>query len=199
MAVTYFDTTSRQRFRQETCSPCARAPCVRVLPALWTAMTLDPITCNMTMAPDILVLSEKKALLYEPEGREVCISVTDIDDDELPVLSRRFISILRLAFTDIDEPDEDPSFLLFNAAHATAIVKFAAQWRDVDRIVIHCMAGQSRSPGIAMGLYDLFSTQPEDMAERYPWANPWVRDELVRVGRLMMQPQFGQDRGVPAS
>ena len=65
-------------------------------------------------------------------------------------------------------------------------------------MVIHCMAGQSRSPGIAMGLHDLFSTQPEDMEERYPWANPWVREELVRVGRKLMQQQLGRDRGVPA-
>ena len=139
--------------------------------------------------PEVLILSEVKALLYEPSLREVCISVTDIDDKSRPELSNAFTAVLRLAFSDIDEPSSDPSDLLFNEEHAREIVNFVRQWTDVDRIVIHCLAGQSRSPGIAMGLCELFSWELGEMAERYPYWNPWVRTELVRVGREMLQRQ----------
>jgi hypothetical protein len=109
-----------------------------------------------------------------------------LDDDPLPSLSDAFLAVLRRTFTDIDEPDPDPTSLIFNSDHASEIVTFVRQWRDVDRIVIHCMAGQSRSPGIALGLCDLFGWGLGDMEERYPWANPWVRNELVRVGREVL-------------
>jgi predicted protein tyrosine phosphatase len=136
--------------------------------------------------PEVLILSEMKALLYEPSLREACISVTDIDDKARPELSNAFTAVLRLAFSDIDEPSSDPADLLFNEEHAREIVNFVRPWTDVDRIVIHCLAGQSRSPGIAMGLCELFSWELGEMEERYPYWNPWVRTELVRVGREML-------------
>jgi predicted protein tyrosine phosphatase len=135
----------------------------------------------MPSSPDLLVLAKRSALNYEPERREVCISITD-PDDRAATLSPAFIAVLRVAFIELDEPD-DPRQLLFNDRHATAILRFVEQWRDVDRIVIHCMAGQSRSPGIALALCELFGWDAADMQERYPGANPWVRNELVRVGR----------------
>jgi predicted protein tyrosine phosphatase len=101
-------------------------------------------------------------------------------------LSNAFTAVLRLAFSDIDEPSSDPADLLFNEEHAREIVNFVRPWTDVDRIVIHCLAGQSRSPGIAMGLCELFSWELGEMEERYPYWNPWVRTELVRVGREML-------------
>ena len=136
--------------------------------------------------PQIVILSRKDAVRYEPSDREVCISITDFDDHAPPVLSGRFISVLRLAFSDIDEPDADPTTLLFNDTHAKAILRFVQQWKDADRLVIHCMAGQSRSPGVAIALCELFSWTLDDIEERYPWANPRVRQVLVRVGRDVM-------------
>ena len=140
-----------------------------------------------TGRPQILILSEPKAQVYEPTGREVCISVTDDDAPSRPMLSNRFLAILRLGFSDIDEPGSDPADLLFNEGHAREIVTFVRQWTNVDRIVIHCKAGQSRSPGIAIGLCELFSWDLRDMEERYPFWNPWVRQELVRVGREVVE------------
>lgn len=70
---------------------------------------------------------------------------------------------------------------------AQDIVTFVRPWPDVDRIVVHCMAGQSRSPGVAMGLCDLFGWPLRDMEERYPLRNTRVRSELVSAGRLALQ------------
>jgi len=147
-------------------------------------MTRDqPTSPQAPPAPQLLVLSRRKAEEYQPGGREVCISITDGDQESSPMLSSAFVAILRLAFTDIDEPSADPSEVLFNEGHAKQVTDFARQWADVNRVVVHCKAGQSRSAGIALGLCELFSWETRELEERYPFWNPWVRSELVKVGR----------------
>ena len=131
----------------------------------------------------LLILSRKKAEASVPSGREACISITDAGDAPLPVLSSAFVAVLRVAFSDIDEASTDPSEVLFNERHARQVMDFARQWTPVDRLVVHCMAGQAESPGIALGLSELFSWEAGDLEERCPLWNPWVRRELVRVGR----------------
>jgi predicted protein tyrosine phosphatase len=137
----------------------------------------------MPHAPELLILSRKKAEVYEPSGRELCISISDAGNEPLPRLSNAFVDILRLAFSDIDQPSDDPSEVFFNDDHACQVTDFVRRLTPVDRIVVHCMAGQSRSPGIALGLCELFSWETGDLEERYPFWNPWVGQELVRVGR----------------
>jgi len=147
-------------------------------------MTPDrPASPEPPRTPELLILSRKKAEAYEPSGREACISITDAGDAPLPVLSSAFVAVLRVAFSDIDEASSDPTEVLFSEHHARQVADFVRQWTQVDRIVVHCMAGQSRSPGIALGLCELFSWETGDLEERYPFWNPWVRRELVRVGR----------------
>ena len=132
--------------------------------------------------PEVLILSEERASLYEPSGREVCISITR-PDGPVPALSNRFLATLRVAFSDIAKPSPFKWDLLFNDQHARQILDFVREWEGVQRIVIHCMAGQSRSAGVAMGLCDLFDWDLADLEQRYPLWNTWVRQELVRVGK----------------
>jgi predicted protein tyrosine phosphatase len=138
--------------------------------------------------PEVLILSEKNAQLYEPSRREVCISVTG-PGKPLPNLSAQFLRVLRLAFSDITEPIDDPDYVLFNAQHAEEIIGFVRQHeRDVDRIVIHCQAGFSRSPGIAVGLCAVFGwDSPAELQQKHPLCNNWVRDELIRAGRARQE------------
>ena len=129
----------------------------------------------------MLVLSEQQARFYEPAGREVCISVTD-PGKPTALLSERFLAILRLAFTDIDQTPDDAWEVLFTPEHATQIVQFIERWSDADRVVIHCRAGLSRSPGIAMGLCDVFAWPLGDMEREHPFCNKWVRQQLAKSG-----------------
>ncbi len=132
--------------------------------------------------PEVLVLSERDAQLHQPVGREVCISITD-PGKPLPVLSIRFLAVVRLAFSDITEALDHPDLVLFDERHALEILWFVSHWRKVDRIVIHCQAGVSRSPGIAAGLSELFGWRlPLRLHDRDSLGNRWVRDELIRVG-----------------
>jgi predicted protein tyrosine phosphatase len=141
----------------------------------------------MPNSPELMVLSEERARGYEPSRREVCISITGPGKPQ-PELSNHFLAILRLAFTDIAKPSPFRWDLLFNEDHAREILTFIGQWRDVDRIVIHCMAGQGRSAGVAMGLCDVFTWDIGKLELEHPLWNTWVRQELVRVGREPQRP-----------
>jgi predicted protein tyrosine phosphatase len=137
----------------------------------------------MAGRPELLVLSKAAVMEYEPSSdREICISITDPSAPDVP-LSRRFADVLRLAFTDIAAPTTFHFDVLFDTTHARAIVEFVDRWPDVDRIVIHCVAGQSRSPGVALALCDRFGLPTSDLQERFPHWNTWVRTQLARCLR----------------
>jgi predicted protein tyrosine phosphatase len=153
-----------------------------------TATTRSRRARTSQAKPEVLILSENRARRYVPAGKEICISVTD-PGKPTALLSDRFLAVLRLAFTDIAEYVEDPWDVVFTPQHAGEIVRFVQKWRDVDRVVIHCRAGLSRSPGIAMGLCDVFSWPLGEMEREHPLCNKWVRRELARVGREVTKKQ----------
>jgi predicted protein tyrosine phosphatase len=113
---------------------------------------------------------------YVPDRTEVCISISD---PSVPParLSPRFAGVLRLNFSDIVEA-VDPEDVLFAAEHAGAIVAFMERWRHAERLVVHCQVGQSRSPGVALGLCDRFGWPAAELEQRYPFWNRWVRQTL---------------------
>jgi predicted protein tyrosine phosphatase len=127
--------------------------------------------------PEFVVLSREEAERYEPGEREVCISIADPDTDPAR-LSRRFAAVLRLNFTDVVEP-EDPSDVIFSDDHARAIRDFIDSWPDAARIVVHCHAGMSRSPGVALGLCDIRGWATAELERSHPGWNRLVRTALA--------------------
>ena len=127
--------------------------------------------------PEFVVLSREEAERYEPGEREVCISIAD-PDTEAARLSRRFAAVLRLNFTDVVEP-EDPSDVIFSDDHARAIRDFIDGWPDAARIVVHCHAGMSRSPGVALGLCDIRGWATAELERSHPGWNRLVRTALA--------------------
>jgi predicted protein tyrosine phosphatase len=126
---------------------------------------------------DIIVLSREAAERYEPRGREICISISDPTAPPA-ALSPGFAAVLRLAFSDIDAAATEAD-VLFGAEHATAIVAFVRQWPTAERLVLHCHVGASRSPGVALGLCDLFDWPTAELEHRHPAWNRWVRRLLA--------------------
>jgi predicted protein tyrosine phosphatase len=131
---------------------------------------------------EILVLSAVRAAAYEPSRREVCISITDPKSEPVP-LSPKFADVLRLSFSDIVESIPLSTHQLFEDEHAAAIITFVDRWRDVERIVVHCVAGLGRSPGVALAIADLQGWPTGELERRFPMWNRWVRDRLVSAGR----------------
>lgn len=134
-----------------------------------------PTVEDKTVAPvpEIIVLSREDAEAYEPRGREICISIFDPGAEPADV-SPRFASVLRLSFDDMIEMGE-PTDILFAPNHATGIMRFIDDWPAVDRIVIHCNMGVSRSPGVALGLCDRHGWATAEIERSHPGWNRLVR------------------------
>jgi predicted protein tyrosine phosphatase len=127
--------------------------------------------------PAFVVLSREDAERYEPGEREICISIADPDTEPANV-STDFAAVLRLNFTDIIEQGE-PSDVLFSEDHARAIREFIDAWPDARRIVVHCHAGVSRSPGVALGLCDVRGWATAELERSHPGWNRLVRTALA--------------------
>jgi len=125
---------------------------------------------------ELRVFSRDAVEQYVPDRVEVCISISDPNVPPAR-LSPGFAAVLRLYFSDIVEA-VSPEDVLFAPEHAAAIVEFMDRWRDAERLVVHCHVGASRSPGVALGLCDRLGWPVEELEQRYPFWNRWVRQTL---------------------
>lgn len=126
--------------------------------------------------PQIMVLSREEVERYEPRRKEICISISD--PSAAPAqLSSRFVSVLRLFFSDVTERI-DSTDVLFATEHATLITRFIEAAPEFDRIVLHCNMGMSRSPGVALGLCDLNGWATAELERKHPGWNRLVRSVM---------------------
>jgi predicted protein tyrosine phosphatase len=86
--------------------------------------------------------------------------------------------VLRLSFNDIIERGE-PSDILFDEDHAREIKEFLDSWPRAERVMVHCNAGVSRSPGVALGLCDLRGWATAALERSHPGWNRLVRTLLA--------------------
>ncbi len=116
------------------------------------------------------------------EVAHMIISVTSALDDvaRFPIPST-CVGVLRLAFADLIPSGVDASTrsLLFTPAQAEQIWSFVDRHRaNVERIVVHCDAGHSRSPAIAAALARAFGLEHENYFRQYE-PNQHVYDTMV--------------------
>jgi predicted protein tyrosine phosphatase len=130
--------------------------------------------------PEFVVLPREEAELYEPRGKEICISISDPDASPARV-SSRFAAVLRLNFNDVVERGE-PSDILFAEDHAREIRKFLDAWPNAERVMVHCNAGVSRSPGVALGLCDIRGWATAALERSHPGWNRLVRSVIAAEG-----------------
>ena len=131
--------------------------------------------------PEFVVLSREEAELYEPRGKEICISISDPDASPARV-SSRFAAVLRLNFNDVVERGE-PSDILFAEDHAREIREFLDAWPKAERVMVHCNAGVSRSPGVALGLCDIRGWATAALERSHPGWNRLVRSVIAAEGK----------------
>lgn len=153
--------------------------------------------------PRVIVLSAIRAGGYQPSDNAVCVSITDPDHPDVR-LSERFAAVLRLRFSDIDQETGLPEHTLFNRSHARALLDFLARWSHVDTVVVHCRAGLSRSPAIAIAIAELNSLPVAQLEKEHPLWNRHVRttlvataQERVRRGRAAARRVEGARRNSP--
>jgi predicted protein tyrosine phosphatase len=132
--------------------------------------------------PELRVLSRKAVEAYVPDQFEACISITDPGSPPA-VISARFQAVLRLSFHDVTSLRlARSSDILFGDAHAKAILDFVRDWDRIDRLVVHCELGQSRSAGIARALTQLRGESPAALEQRFPGWNRLICSRLVAGG-----------------
>ncbi len=101
---------------------------------------------------------------------------------------------LKLRFHDIAEPI--PGFLAPQVEHLEALITFGTTWNKAGPLIIHCVAGVSRSTAAALTILCLYNQGREEKAaqvlrERAPHAQPNQRviaiaDRLLGCdGRLL--------------
>ena len=129
------------------------------------------------VVPQLVVLSREDAERYEPAENEICISISDPDARAARV-SSRFAALLRLHFDDVTERGEE-SDILFAEEHAREIRDFVGSWPNARRLVVHCHAGVSRSPGVALGLCDTYGWATAALERSHPGFNRLVRSVLA--------------------
>lgn len=86
-----------------------------------------------------------------PTGQEVIVSIHDRNQGPA-ALQSGWKDVLRLSFHDTDVAKEN--YDVFNEAQAREVIDFIARHADVERIVVHCNMGVSRSAAVAMFISD---------------------------------------------
>lgn len=99
----------------------------------------------------------------------VIVSITTTADDQAKLrLGPSCQGVLRLSFIDADEHRDDQPNVLFGPKHARAILDFVTRHRDtIERIVVHCDAGLSRSPAVAAALAVCLGQSDREFFQRY--------------------------------
>lgn len=95
--------------------------------------------------PEVIWMSEASAEAYEPGEHEVCISIRD-PAAPVPDLSPQFLGVLSLEFGHDPEPGWEERRRSITEAQADQVVEFVERHLAARRIVVHCLAGVSRSP-----------------------------------------------------
>ena len=89
------------------------------------------------------------------EVPHVVISITSSPDDVARLRSNRnCVGVLRVSFPDVETASEQhPESALFSREHADAIWSFVREHLSaIERVIVHCDAGMSRSPAVAAAL-----------------------------------------------
>ena len=98
----------------------------------------------------VTVLSMSHAKVYTPNNKAAIIRIVD-GGYELDELQHYYDHKLELSFYDIVPRTGLPSnWNWFNKSDGEKVIEFFSQIKDCDELVIHCYAGISRSPAIAL-------------------------------------------------
>lgn len=112
------------------------------------------------------------------EEPHLIVSITSRMDDVARIpTNEHTLEIVRLVFLDV--PGHLP--VAMTDEDAERILDALERHRSVvERVVVHCDAGVSRSPGVALALAQLTGGSTDEIRERYR-PNPHVVETLLRV------------------
>ncbi|WP_336770105.1 hypothetical protein [Bacillus bombysepticus] len=105
---------------------------------------------------DLIILSKEQAIHFQPVKNKKTVLIRIHDPNETvksPIYEDLFVDILLLSFHDVVPKDYLPSNIkYFDKVNADKFITFVKEYIDAHTIVIHCHAGISRSPALAIGI-----------------------------------------------
>jgi len=108
----------------------------------------------------IRVMDLDEAERHEPLPTQVCISITSPPSARAE-LRDGWLDVLRLQFHDMDV--EGPDWSLMSDDQARRLVAFVRHHRRAD-FVVHCEAGLSRSPAVALAIHEILTGEAPPVA-----------------------------------
>lgn len=102
------------------------------------------------------IMNRKDAISYshKPHSESsVIISISNSDECQLPPFGTNYNNSIKktlcLFFDDVEVTEKNPIYQPITEDDARKIVNFVKRWKNqVDTIIVHCSAGQSRSAGV---------------------------------------------------
>jgi predicted protein tyrosine phosphatase len=137
--------------------------------------------------------SDSQLLNNDFDTKWVLISIVGKDEDHLTdsqikiLKSKGLKDILQLRFDDLDgeifekilakykargDDIDREKFIWFNDDHAEAIIEFAERHRDIDRMIVHCHAGVSRSAACGCFCSEMYGIPAEIIYNDHPNIQP---------------------------
>jgi len=135
----------------------------------------------------IKVFNELSIQKFKTDEEHIVISIQDPSFDlvSLPKQTSRKASI-GFKFHDLDQDIPGADVILFNVKEAKAILNFVEAWKDkVDLICINCVAGVSRSMGVAGALGKILNG---DDTYFFKHGVP-----NMRIYRMILENYYGKD------
>ena len=123
----------------------------------------------------------------------VLISIVGKDEEHLStsqikiLQSKGLKDILQLRFDDLDgeifekilkkyrdrgDDIDREKFIWFNEDHAESIIEFAERHKNIDRLIVHCHAGISRSSGVACAISHMYGIPAATIFNEHPNIQP---------------------------
>ncbi len=110
-----------------------------------------------------------------------------------PVLKphvKNYPNYLKVYCHDCDEDDCAEDLIRPQRSHMEAILKFSQGFTDIDRVVVHCRAGMSRSPAVAIAIlvqHGLMPPEAFEQAKQVRWCMSPNRLILCFADELLNQ------------
>jgi predicted protein tyrosine phosphatase len=147
----------------------------------------------------VMILSHSRAAKFQAEPKNQPIYLIRIFDAPKMITvapyaklrhPEQFEIIKSYTFDDVSHLQEHDRFVLFQDKIAKQILTdFDNEGRDCQTLLVHCRAGISRSPAVAIALSEIFQLKtPEEIAEmkkQFSFYNKRVYSFLLKVSQEM--------------
>jgi predicted protein tyrosine phosphatase len=135
---------------------------------------------------ELIVRNRMTAQLFTSDRPWVAIQITNPDSDWPELSADQRVAVLQLRFPDRHSPDEQfRQGALFSEAQAQEILDFVQAHADrIDRLLVHCEQGTSRSTAVGAALTRVF-LPGADWYQYFEQRSP----NLLVYGRLLAEAQ----------